>query len=206
MKSAILQECLDTIDRQRQGVFARAQGISTEDLWQRPGNERWSIGQNLEHLTKAMQLFRWAFALTYPVGLPFAVAFRRKPFTSDIANPYEHRPKPVAAPLGVRPRDRRPTPLSLALLEQGLARQRDRFQVTLSGMHEAIAGHIKVWDPPVGMVNLLQLARLVAHHEAHHFRFVHDLLDRYEANRAGSSFAKHEEHKAEQKSANASSL
>ena len=79
MKSAILQECLDTIDRQRQGVFARAQGISTEDLWQRPGNERWSIGQNLEHLTKAMRLFRWAFALTYPVGLPFAVAFRRKP-------------------------------------------------------------------------------------------------------------------------------
>jgi hypothetical protein len=184
MKSATFKQCLDAIDGQREVVFARLNGISSDELWERPRNGRWSIGQNLEHLAKAMRTFRWVFALAYPLGLPFAAPFRRRQFARDIANPYADRPKPVNAPPGVRPRDRQTAPASLEQLLENKLKERQKFHNVLRGMHESIAGHIKVWDPPVGMVNLLQLARLVTHHEAHHFRFVHDLLDKYDARRA----------------------
>jgi hypothetical protein len=177
MRSAHLRESLEEIDRQRAALFMRLDGISTEELWRRPDNGRWSLGQNLEHLCKAIRLFRWMFRAHILCGRPWARLFRQRPFGTEVANRYAVGAKPIKAPPGVRPPDRTGSTVPFHELRQRLDTEREKLESLLAGIDQDVAGHIKMWDLKKSVINLLQAVRLVAYHEGHHLRFAHELLD-----------------------------
>jgi hypothetical protein len=51
----------------------------------------------------------------------------------------------------------------------------------LARMHDrrlAVLGHVVVWDPAIGRINLIQGLRVSVHHDLHHDRIVRRVLGR----------------------------
>jgi hypothetical protein len=177
MRSPTLRHHLDTFDRQRRVVFARLEGLSPAELWRRPGGGRWSVGQNLEHLDRMLRFFRRLCGVVVPFQRPVAWLLRRRPFARSIAEDVAGRFNRLPAAPGLRPWDRRTAPLPVGQVVRRLDAERDRFAALLAPLEEAVAGHIVLWGPLTGAFNLLQMVQALGLHEAHHFRFVQELLN-----------------------------
>ena len=54
MARNVVQNYLDLLDSQREAVFASLDGLSEEQIWQRPAPREWCVGEILFH---AVQFF-----------------------------------------------------------------------------------------------------------------------------------------------------
>jgi hypothetical protein len=172
-----MRSYLDLMDAQRRAVFESLVGIDEAKVWQRPAPKAWSIGEHLDHARLLTRSFRRLLGFCYWVLLPMGWVLRRRPYPTEIDDVYE-RP---GFPLGVgwiwtpRHNARRPAPVSTlaGLFEEEHGRVRRFFE----DKDERVLGHIWLYDPPIGRLNIVQALRVGIHHDAHHFRSVERLLE-----------------------------
>ena len=69
-------------------------------------------------------------------------------------------------------------PASLVELERALAEEHDAIALFYTDKPEPLLGHVAIWDPAIGPLNMLQVLRVGVHHDQHHYRAVRSLLQR----------------------------
>jgi hypothetical protein len=62
-------------------------------------------------------------------------------------------------------------------LNQLLVKETLKISTMVANIEEDIAGHIVFLDPVANNPNLIQAIQLLAIHEAHHIRIIHDNLE-----------------------------
>ena len=169
MRSDTLREHFSRMEAQRQPVHDALITLPPDTLWDRPSDDRWSMGETLQHVCKMMRLFRRAAAVALLVERPFAYARRRRPYPTRSRDLFSGRA--MRAPRLIQP-DRPARPSSPAVVWGALHQETQRLSRRLSDEDERVLGHTWLWDPVMGRQNLLQVVDLLAIHEAHHFQIM----------------------------------
>ena len=171
-----IEDYLGVSETQRRSIFVVIEGLSTERLWRRPPSDKWSIGEHFEHLLKAMRVFRRTFRVLIPLGLPVARLFKEKPYTATIPDVYQGRTMKASVVIAPKHRKNPKDYVLLSNLKQDLEQERIRLKQLFDDVDDGLAGHIKIWDGPLGWVNLLQELQTLGFHEEHHFKAIRRLL------------------------------
>lgn len=144
----------------------------------RPAEKKWSPGEHLDHTRVLNRSFRQTLTLAWPVVSPWPTLLlwtRRRlerPYATDIDDVYRRPGMPGWVGF-MWPPKRTPTrPAPLAELERALAEEHDAIDRFYTGKPEPLLGHVTVWDPAIGRLNLVQALRVVVHHDQHHYTAV----------------------------------
>lgn len=172
-----IAEHLDLLDRQREAIFSELHGISERTLWHRPGSGIWSIGEHLDH-TRVLNCFtRRLLLFWYPLAVPFAWPFRRRPYEASIDNVYLRPGVPNNVGWIWPPKFTPERPVCLDDLHDGLRREHQALRRFYTSRDERLLGHVRLPDPVIGILNLVQWLRVSGWHDAHHFDRVRARLE-----------------------------
>lgn len=169
MSSTVVEEHFARLDAQRLPIRRAASGLSADALWAPPEAGRWSIGENLQHLTRMMRLFRRFSSIALLLERPIARMRRNRPFLTHARDMFSGRS--LRAPFPIRPQ-RPATALSSEAVMEALTKETELLENLLLSEDERILGHVWLWDPVMGSVNLVQVVDLLALHEEHHFEIL----------------------------------
>ncbi len=167
---------LEMMDHQRESLFMILEGLDQEVLWQRPAEDEWSIGENLDHLrvinSRTLTLFKitWAFL--------FTIAKMRwdKPYQTDIDNVFKRPGFPLNTGWIWSPKYKPGNPTTLSVLEENLAKTHQEVREFFSGKDEDLLGHVSLWDPAMGWLNLILALRVGLYHDELHIEQIEDVL------------------------------
>lgn len=67
--------------------------------------------------------------------------------------------------------------MALDTLRQRLDVELEKLRALCGGIPADVAGHPKIWDPYLGLVNLYEVVTVLRDHEEHHFYYMRLLLD-----------------------------
>ena len=169
---------------QRADLFEALEQMPDERLWVRPGAKKWSPGEHLDHTRVLNRSFRrlltiaWPVVSAWPALLPPGGRRLDRPYPTDIDDVYQRSNMPSWVGF-LWPPGRTPSrPASRSQLERALAEEHSAIARFYAGKAEPLLGHIAVWDPAIGRINLVQALRVVVHHDQHHYRAVRRLLGR----------------------------
>lgn len=166
---SVVDTYLDLLDAQREAAFAALDAVSDEQIWQRPAPKEWCIGEILNHNTLviasilpfvrfAWWAFRWWGRLR-----------RGRPYQTDTHDVYREETFPMWVGFVWTPRHnpRRPVPLEQLKAEtRGLHQQVRDFY---TGKDEAVLGHVSLYDPLIGSLNLIVCLRVGLYHDQLHY-------------------------------------
>lgn len=172
-----VQNHLDRLDAQREAVFARLSGTDEAILWQRPGPQDWSIGENLDHAWIVLRSFRRLFSAAWPILRPFARLKGDRPYPTEIDDVYARPGFPLNVGWMWPPRHSAARPAPLAVLKEAMEVEHHRVRLFYEDKDERLLGHAVLWDPAIGVLNLVQALHVGVHHDAHHFATVYRLLE-----------------------------
>jgi hypothetical protein len=85
----IVTTYLEMMDQQREQLLGDLDGLGEESLWQRPAEDEWSIGENLDHLRVINSSTLTLFKITWVLLFPLAKLRYDKPYQTDIDNVYK---------------------------------------------------------------------------------------------------------------------
>jgi len=175
--NGVVERYLDLLDDQRRGIQHRLAGIETDALWARPFPNKWSIGEHLDHTRVLLRDFRRLLRLLWPL-LSLIARFRRdRPYQMTVDDVYERPGFPLRTGWMWRPSRRPSRPVPLEALARDLAAEHAATRAFYQGKDERLLGNARLWDPAIGRLNLIQVLRVGAFHDAHHFRLVERILD-----------------------------
>jgi hypothetical protein len=165
----VVDSYLDLLDQQREGAFAALDGLTEDQLWQRPVPKEWSIGEILNHtyllLASTMPYVRFAWR-----GFRWlAVLLRHRRYRTHLPDLYRDGKFPMWVGFLWTPRynERKPVPLGQLKAElRGLHGEAREFY---SDKDEALLGHVYLYDPYFGFLNLILAVRLGAYHDQLHY-------------------------------------
>jgi hypothetical protein len=169
---------------QRVALFAALAGVPEERLWARAAPKKWSPGEHLDHTRVLNRSFRRLLTLAWPVVSPWPAlvpAARRRlerPYPIDIDDVYQRPNMPSWVGFLWSPKRTPSRPAPLAELERALAEEHAAIESFYAGKPEPLLGHIALWDPAIGRLNLVQVLRVGVHHDQHHYQAVRRLLVR----------------------------
>ena len=180
MQSPTLERYFAMVQGQRESLYRRIENLPPETIWKRPASRSesggtWSVGQSLEHINKLLRLFRWLYTAYLPIAVPIARAFFvGKPFSVEAEDFFQ---RDLPRPPGLAPRDRSRCPWPYARLRTSMDGEWERTRRQLEDIPEELAGHVCLWDPLTGKINMMQCLLLDYYHERRHLGFAHRLLD-----------------------------
>ncbi|WP_100012563.1 DinB family protein [Lentibacillus sediminis] len=178
MKSQSMQNHFITLERQREAIFPALQSLSMAQIWKRPQENKWSIGETMYHLYLITKMLRVAAVITIPCTKVFARMRRNKPFDSEINDIYkdykEEHGKGMKAILD--PPKKIHSTMDFNELNQILTKESSKVAKIVEDIDEDLAGHIIFLDPVAHNPNLIQAIQLLAIHEAHHIRIIENDL------------------------------
>jgi hypothetical protein len=169
---------------QRGALFEALAGVPEELLWARAAPKKWSPGEHLDHTRVLNRSFRRLLTLAWPVVSPWPAlvpAARRRlerPYPTDIDDVYQRPNMPKWVGFLWPPKRTPSRPAPLAELERVLAEEHDAIERFYAGKPEPLLGHVALWDPAIGRLNLVQVLRVGVHHDQHHYQAVRRLLGR----------------------------
>ncbi len=171
-----VKQILSLMDRQRYSLFADLAGITNEQLWFRVGPAEWSIGENVDHLraiyTSMLPLFRAAWAVLHPL----ARLRRRLPYQVEIDNVY-HRPGfPQKVGWMWPPRYTPARPVPLSALREGVEGIQAQVRAFYRSKEPDLLGHVVLWDPAIGVLNLIQALRVGVYHDEVHIASIREMM------------------------------
>jgi hypothetical protein len=171
-KSKIIQEYLDLLDEQRERAIAALEGITPQQLWQRPEPKEWCIGEILNH---NVLLFRSVFPIVRFAWRYFrwtGKLMKNRKFHTAIEDPYRKKNFPMWVGFLWSPKytPDNPVPLEKLLNEQ----QEEHAQVRkfYTGKDEAVLGNMFLFDPLFGFVNLIVTLQIGIYHDQLHYEDV----------------------------------
>jgi hypothetical protein len=167
---------LDLLDAQHREVFALLDGVPLEKIWERPAPEEWSIGEILDHTRVLNRSFRRFFKVVWVVLWPLGRLRRGRPYSAEIDDVYARPDFPMQVGWLWTPKQKPADLVSLAQLHRETAVEHQKIRAWYEARDEAVLGHINLYDPVVGWLNLVQALRVGVYHDALHFRDIKEMV------------------------------
>ena len=172
---------LDLMDAQREAIFLRLASLDEPHLWQRPKPKTWSVGETLDHTRVLLRTFRRLLQILYPLLMPWGWLLRRRPYPTEMDNVYERPSFPNTVGWLFAPRYTPQRPASLAELSALVESEHDRVRAFYLSKDERVLGHVWLYDPAIGWINMIQALRIGVYHDQHHYDIIERRLDQREA-------------------------
>jgi hypothetical protein len=171
-----LQEYLDLLEDQVAEIYREISGLNQEELWRRPAPDEWSIGENLDHsrviYSSLLPYFRWIWKAASPI----ARLFRDRPYAVRIDNVYLRPGFPQNIGWLWPAKNDPEHPASL----QELRKLRDETDKEVLDFYRDkrvdVLGHIPLFDPAIGWLNLIQALQSGLYHDQLHFDHIREML------------------------------
>lgn len=168
---------LDRMHVKREGIFALLDGLDEKVIWQRPEPGEWSIGETVDHLRVIYWSMLPLFKVTWVALKPWARVRREKPYMSEIDNVY-HRP---SFPMNVGwlwpPRYTPERPTALVELQHGLEAAHNKVDAFFREKDQDLLGHIPLYDPAIGRLNLVQALKVGIDHDELHYEEIDRIIE-----------------------------
>jgi len=165
----VVEEYLNLLDSQREAAFAALDGLSDDQIWQRPAPGEWCIGEMLNHnvlvMASAVPYVRVAWRFLRRRG----ERRRSRPYQTHIPDLYRDGKFPMWVGFLWTPRHRPRKPVPLAQLQAELRDLHTQVRELYTGKDEAILGNIYLYDPYFGWLNLICTLRLGIYHDQLHY-------------------------------------
>jgi hypothetical protein len=161
---------LDLLDAQHREVFALLENVPAEQLWQRPAAGEWSIGEILDHTRILNRSFRRIFKVVWVVLRPLAWLRRHKPYETEIDDVYARPDFPMSVGWLWKPKHDPADLIPLDQLRRETAVEHQKIRAWFEARDEAVLGHVNLYDPVIGWLNMVQALRVAVYHDALHFR------------------------------------
>lgn len=170
--ASAINQYLDLMDAQREEIIARLAGITQEALWRRPEPGEWSMGESLDHTRVLNNSFVALFKVCWVLLWPIARLRRNKPYPVEIDNVYQRPGFPMGVGWIWTPRHKATRPLPLSRLAELLAETHGRIRRFYAGQDPRLLGHLPLYDPVIGTLNLIQALRVGVYHDDLHYDVV----------------------------------
>jgi len=172
VENPVVPGYLNLLNSQREETFAALEGVEPEQIWQRPAPREWCIGEILNHAyllnASALPYVRLAWRALRRVG----ERKRQRPYRDTMLDLYRDGKFPMWTGFLWTPRHKPSKPVPLAQLMQELRALHGQIANFYTGKDEAVLGHITIYDPYFGSLNLILTLRLGIYHDALHFEDV----------------------------------
>jgi len=166
---------LELMDQQRAQLFADLEGISDADVWQVPGEKDWSIGENLDHLRAINSSTLTLFKITWLFLKPLAKLRYDRPYQVDIDNVYKRPGFPLNTGWIWPPKYTPSKPTSLDVLKGNLTKTHADIRKFFTGKDLDYLGHVSLYDPVMGWLNLIRALRVGLYHEDLHLEQIQEV-------------------------------
>jgi hypothetical protein len=179
--NGIVGTYLELMDRQREELYSDLEAVSTEKLWLRPSDDEWSIGENLDHLRVINSSTLKLFKITWALLLPWAKLRFDTPYETDIDNVYKRPGFPLNTGWIWSPRYKPGRPTTLDVLKNNFTKVHLDVRQFYSGKDEDYLGHVSLYDPVMGWLNLILALRVGLHHDQLHVEQINDVMERIDS-------------------------
>jgi hypothetical protein len=177
MGQMIVNQILDLMDSQRERLFSDLDNISESNLWLRASPGEWSIGENLDHLRVIYASTLPILKIAWNVFYPLARLRSGNPYLDEIDNVY-HRPGfPQKVGWLWPPRYTPTNRVSREILYDGLRAVHARTRAFYFGKAPDVLGHVPLWDPAIGRLNLTQALRVGVYHDEVHIESIREQMN-----------------------------
>ena len=170
---------LALLDAQRETALAALEGLTPAQLWQRPAPREWCLGELLNHITllnaSAFPYVKFAWRTLRWVG----ERRRHKPYRDSMPDRYRDGKFPMWTGFMWTPRHNPRHPVPLAKLVDDLRTLHGQIAAFYTGKDEAVLGHISIYDPYFGSLNLILTLRLGIYHDQLHYDDVIKLANKF---------------------------
>ena len=174
----IVSNYLAMMDLQRDGLFADLEELDQDAVWLRPAEDEWSIGENLDHLRVITSRTLSVFKVSWVLLFSWAKLRYDKPYQTGIDNVYKRPGFPLNTGWIWSPKYKPGKPTSLAVLEENLADIHLEMRKFYDGKDPDYLGHVSLWDPAMGWLNLIRALRVGLYHDELHVEQIQDVLQR----------------------------
>lgn len=172
MKSKYMKNYFTVIYEQREEFANELKNLENKE-WERPQEDKWSIGETYYHLYLMIKLFRQLNKTFLPIAKPVAKLRSGKSYklqSEDIFTEYnEKHNKPMKAPFVLMPPKDVKEKISFKWLLSELDIETRYLEKMLSNISDNVAGHIRYPDPIAHYPNLIQCINILGIHEKRHF-------------------------------------
>ena len=159
---------LDKLDQQREQLFASLEGLSEDQLWQSPGEKEWSLGECLDHIRVFISRNLTLYKITWILLFSLAKIRYDKPYDVDIDNVYKRSGFPLSTGWMWSPKYTPEKPTSLDVLKVNLTNSHKEMRKFYADKDLDYLGHVSMYDPAVGWLNLIQALRVGLYHDELH--------------------------------------
>ena len=182
MAENIVEEYLDLLDAQREAAFAALDGLSEDQLWQRPAPKEWCIGEILSHTVRFLNSFLPALRFMWTFFGWFGRLRRERPYSVEIENVYKRPNFPMWTGFLWTPRHNPDKPISWTELKAEVKSAHACLRSFYKGKDPDVLGNIYAYDPAIGVVNLITGLKVGIDHDQLHYD---DVIEMAAALRAG---------------------
>jgi hypothetical protein len=169
MAENVVLKYLDLLDSQREAVFAAMEGLSEEDIWQRPAPKEWSIGEILSHTVRFLDSFMPSLGFVWRVLGWYGRLRRNRPYRTEIENVYKRPNFPMWAGFLWKPRHTPDSPVPPVALKAEVESTHARIRAFYDGKEPEVLGNIHAYDPAIGVVNLITGLKVCIDHDQLHY-------------------------------------
>lgn len=169
MTDNVIPEYLDLLDAQRRAVFEALDGLSEEQIWQRPAPKEWCIGEILSHNVRFLNTFLPGLRFMWRFFGWFGRLRRKRPYVVEIENPYKRPGFPMRAGFLWAPRHNPGKPVPLEELQAEVEAVHGRLRSFYTGKDPDVLGNIYAYDPAIGVMNLITGLKVGIFHDQLHF-------------------------------------
>jgi len=169
------------MDSQREAAFARLNGITDLQLWQRPAPGQWSIGEILNHNYLLTASFYPVMLWVWKLGNWYGRIRRNRPYKTEIEDLYRSPSFPQWVGFLWTPRYNRRKPVSLEQLKSKLGLIHTKVRRVYENKAEDILGNLYLYDPVFGWCNLIVTLRICIYHDQLHYDDVFKQVKQFKA-------------------------
>jgi hypothetical protein len=160
---------LDLLDSQRKAVFAVLDGLSEEEIWQRPAPREWCIGEILSHTERFFSSFVPGLRFMWALFGWYGRLRRKRPYRVEIENVYKRPNFPMWTGFLWTPRHNPRKPVPWAVLKAEVEAAHSRVRSFYTGKDPDVLGNIYAYDPAIGVVNLITGLKVGIDHDRLHY-------------------------------------
>jgi hypothetical protein len=172
---------LDLLETQRSSIFASLIDVPDERIWQPPAEREWCVGEILDQMQVIYRSFLPVVRLAYFLLLPPAWLRRNQPYATEIDDVYRRPSMPQNVGWLWPPRYTPRRPTSIEILRKNLTKQHMNAAHFFLSRPPDLLGNVKVFDPPIGWLNLIQTLQVAAYHDRLHIEQIESVLQRLDS-------------------------